>query len=245
VWEAAIGNSVRFLSGLAVSLVLMATASSALAQYCKKGSGVAAVDMASPVDQPFLDKMKEIGVGTIIRYYDWDPPTLLNKTLLRPERDLIVENGFKLAVVFQHFNNKFASFTPARGKKDAQRSLELAQLNSQPKGSAIYFGVDGPWGSAAQLKNIKAYFTALNETLAGKGYRIGAYGSGLVCRKLLDAKLAELCWLANAQAWPGYKAFYKSGEWRLVQTLPGKCGGKDVDFNFTNDRDSDFGQFGG
>lgn len=230
---------------LAFALAALSAPSAVSAQYCKEGSGVAAVDMASPVDQPFLDRMKEIGVGTIIRYYDWDPPTLPNKTLLRPERDLIVKNGFKLAVVFQHRNNRFSSFTPARGKIDAERSLTLAKQNAQPKGSAIYFGVDGPWSSAAQLKNIKAYFTAVNEVMAGKGYRIGVYGSGLVCRRLLDAELAELCWLANAQAWPGYKTFYESGKWRLAQTLPGKCGGKDVDFNFTNDQDSDFGQFGG
>ena len=121
----------------------------------------------------------------------------------RAERNLIIKDGFKIAVVFQHNNNKFSSFTPERGKTDAERSLFLAKENLQPKGSAIYFGVDGPWSSPAQLKNIKAYFKAVNAALDGSGYRVGVYGGGVVCRELMNAKLAELCWLANANSWPG------------------------------------------
>lgn len=121
----------------------------------------------------------------------------------------------------------------------------LAKENLQPKGSAIYFGVDGPWRSPAQLKNIKAYFKAVNAALDGSGYRVGVYGGGVVCRELMNAKLAELCWLANAKSWPGYSDFYRSGDWRLVQTLPGRCGGREVDFNFANSDDTNFGHFGG
>src|SRR5947199_8530993 len=90
-------------------------------------------------------------------------------------------NGLKVGVVFQHRNNKFASFTALRGRQDAERSLILAAENSQPIGSAIYFGVDGPWNAPYELATIMAYFQEANAPPAGGGYRVGVYASGLVC----------------------------------------------------------------
>jgi hypothetical protein len=86
-------------------------------------SGAAAVDLSNRVNQECVDKMKNVGVQTIIRYYDHEDETILGKTLKRQERDLIIANGFHIAVVFQHNNNKFDSFTPTRGQQDAERSL--------------------------------------------------------------------------------------------------------------------------
>ena len=157
--------------------------------------------------------------------------------------DLIVANGFHIGVVFQHNNNRFGSFSVTRGRQDAERSLALAAENLQPKGSAIYFGVDGGWGKAEEIASIKAYFSAARERFRGSGYRIGVYGSGLVCRELLHDGLAELCWLANAKSWPGYNDNYRRGQWRLVQLLPVDCGGRNVDFNLSNGEDVDYGQF--
>ena len=209
--------------------------------YCAPNSGTAAVDLSQRVNQGFLDAMKTVGIQTIIRYYDHEDETIPGKTLRRQERDLIIANGFHIAVVFQHNNNKFASFTPLRGRQDAERSLVLAAENAQPKGSAIYFGVDGGWRTAGEIANIKAYFTAVQAGLGGKGYRIGVYGSGLVCKELLQDGLAELCWLANAKSWPDYDAYFETMEWSLVQLLPADCGGRNVDFNLT--RRVDYGQF--
>jgi hypothetical protein len=136
------------------------------------------------VNQSFLDQMQAIGINTIIRYYDHENETLPGKTLRKAERDLILTNGFKTAVVFQHRNNQFASFTALRGRQDAERSLALAAENSQPKGSAIYFGVDGAWKMPYELANIVSYFKEVNGRLAASGYRVGVYGSGLVCNTL-------------------------------------------------------------
>jgi len=86
--------------------------------YCANDPGIEAVDLSEPVDQGFLDTMRGIGIKTIIRYYDHEDETLPGKTLRREERNLILANGFATAVVFQHHNNEFASFTalpsPAR-----------------------------------------------------------------------------------------------------------------------------------
>ena len=183
-------------SVVTVVAALAVWASTAYAtDLCVRDPEVQAVDSSAPVTGSFLDQMKAIGVKTIIRYYDYEDETLPGKTLRRGERDAVVMSGLKLGVVFQHRNNKFASFTALRGRQDAERSLVLAAENSQPRGSAIYFGVDGAWSTPDQLANIITYFQEVNTRLAGSGYRVGVYGSGLVCNTLLANRLAELCWL--------------------------------------------------
>ena len=227
---------------LAASLVAWAPRGQA-GYYCANDPRIEAVDLSAPVDQNFLDTMRGIGIRTIIRYYDHEDETLPGKTLRRAERDLILANGFQTAVVFQHHNNQFASFTEPRGRQDAERSLALANENSQPKGSAIYFGVDGPWQTAYELANVAAYFHELKARLAGFGYRIGVYGSGLVCNMLLSTGLAELCWLGAPTSWPDYHAAYQTKRWGLAQLRPSQCGGRSVDFNLANDTVADYGQF--
>jgi Domain of unknown function (DUF1906) len=228
---------------LLASLIVWVPAASA-GEYCPSDARVGAVDLSAPVDQGFLDRMRGIGIQTIIRYYDHEDETLPGKTLRRGERNQILANGFQTAVVFQHHNNQFASFTALRGRQDAERSLALAAENSQPRGSAIYFGVDGAWQTPYELASVVTYFRELRDRLAGFGYRIGVYGSGLVCNMLLTTGLAELCWLAAPTAWPDYHAYYQTKQWGLAQLRTSQCGGRSVDFNLANDMVADYGQFG-
>jgi Domain of unknown function (DUF1906) len=229
---------------LFVASVAIWMAKAQATEFCATDPRVEAVDSSTPVTQSFLNRMKAIGISTIIRYYDHEDETLPGKTLRRGERDAIVLNGFKMGVVFQHRNDKFASFTALRGRQDAERSLVLAAENSQPRGSAIYFGVDGPWKAPYELANIMAYFREVNARLAGSGYRVGVYGSGLVCNALLANGLAELCWLAAPTIWPDFSAWYQTKRWKLVQLPTTQCGGRSVDFNVANDLQAEYGQFG-
>src|SRR5215468_8319504 len=150
-------KAARYVCVFLASVTTLSSATGAR-NYCATESRVGAVDLSTPVDQTFLDTMRGIGIRTIIRYYDHEDETLPGKTLRAAERNLILANGFQTAVVFQHHNNWFASFTPQRGRQDAERSLALARENLQPKGSAIYFGVDGPWRADYELANVAAYF---------------------------------------------------------------------------------------
>ena len=188
--------------------------------------------------------MQAIGVNTIIRYYDHEDETLPGKTLRRGERDAILMNGFKMAVVFQHRNNRFASFTPLRGRQDAERSLALAAENSQPKGSAIYFGVDGPWKRPYELANIIAYFQEVKAQAGGHrlpGRRLWQragmqYAARQCARRTVLARRADQ--LARLPR------LLSDRKWRLVQLPTSQCGGRSVDFNLANGADSDYGQFG-
>lgn len=205
--------------------------------------GGKAVDLSQPVNQTFLDDVKALGVSTIIRYYDHTNETIRGKTLRRAERDLIVRNGLKIAVVFQHNNDELASFTVARGTMDAERSLVLAAENLQPQDTAIYFGIDGGWSTAADLDRIRQYVSTASIRIRAAGFRMGVYGSGRVCRMVLSEDLADHCWLANARGWPDYDLFFQSSQWVLRQYLPERVGSFEVDFNDINPEVSDFGQF--
>jgi hypothetical protein len=233
-------SSAELVSILLATLIVAPSGADAK-DFCARDTRNEAVDISAPVSQSFLDNMRAIGIKTIIRYYDHEDETLPGKTLRRSERDLIVTNGFKTAVVFQHHNDQFGSFTALRGSQDAERSFALAKENSQPKGSTIYFGVDGPW---KELTNITAYFEGIYARLARTGYRVGVYGSGLVCNALLTSGLAETCWLAAPTAWPDYHAYYQTRRWGLAQLRPTQCGGRSVDFNLVSSTDADYGQFG-
>jgi hypothetical protein len=210
---------------------------------CPKAGTVQAVDLSMPVDQHFLDVMKAINVNTVIRYYDQTNETIRGKTLLPTETTLLARNGFDVMTVFQHNNNVISSFTSARGTSDANRSLVLAAQNSQPKGSAIYFGVDGGWSTTAELTAIKTYFAKSAAIVRAAGYKVGVYGSGLTCTQLKAAGSVDYCWLANAKSWPNYSTVLATDDWVLSQKLPQNCGGKNVDFDVMNTRARDLGQF--
>jgi hypothetical protein len=232
---------------------------------CEAGKGYVAVDAAQQVSEAFLTKLKGVGITTVIRYFDWANETLPGKTLTAREVQLVASLGMSLAVVFQHNNDCLCTFmTKGRGTRDAQRALELAKSFAQPAGSAVYFGVDGvdaqfltllrgtgmPSGEAQARKfvqkYVRAYFDEIGLVLKSSGYKIGAYGSGLVCSYLLDEKVVQHCWLANATSWPGHQSFEITRRWSLNPHLPTRktdCFGIEVDLNSANGTTDDSGQW--
>jgi len=226
---------------------------------CQSGNNFGAVDISYPVKPSFLQRIKSIGVTTIIRYYDWENETLPGKTLSAHELSLIKKANLSVAVVFQHHNNSMETFeTPNRGAIDAKRSLDLARKLGQPSNSTIYFGIDGVDDKFYSeykkgrrgaddkfgINLIKKYFQDVNNSFRQSFYKIGVYGSGLVCQEVLDARLASFCWLANATSWPNYYVFLKSDRWSLRQLLPTKdCFGEEVDLNIVSNNVSNFGQW--
>jgi Domain of unknown function (DUF1906) len=97
---------------------------------------------------------------------------------------------------------------------------------------------------------VEKYFRDLNKVMKADGrYRIGVYGSGLVCKHLLDNKLADFCWLAMSSGWPQSKQFQSSGRWSLVQQQTTFCKGwtfngrEKVRFDFNRMKTGDVGQW--
>jgi Domain of unknown function (DUF1906) len=105
------------------------------------------------------------------------------------------------------------------------------------------------------LPFIDDYFKGVNSVFKaqpdGRKFKIGAYGSGLVCERLLSAKLVDYCWLSQSQGWPGYQKFYASGKWSMAQKMTTRCkilrfkGAEKLnfDFNRVNSKFTDYGQW--
>jgi Domain of unknown function (DUF1906) len=237
--------------------------SAAAAAKCEAGKNYAAVDLSEPVTEEFARKVKSIGVDTIVRYYDWKEETIKGETLSDAELKIISKVGLSVAVVFQHNSGSIYTFMKdGRGKTDAERSLDLAGLLLQPKGSAIYLGVDGPdalvedalRGSGVPEipkylmnfieKQVGRYFEEASPLVRGAGYKIGVYGGGLVCGYLLGKKLVNYCWLSMSTGWPGYEKFETGGKWTLKQVGEGTdCFGKSADLSIAREASPEFGQW--
>ena len=228
---------------VATALFLTLAAGPALAaSKCPNALHAKAADVSLQMTDAFVKTAKAAGVRTIARYYDYEDETLPGKTLTQAEVNLLAANKMSLVVIFQHHNDHLTSFTPERGDGDAARSLELAAKFGQPKGSAIYFGVDGDWEDDQDQAAILAYFKAANARVTPAGYRVGMYGSGLTCKNLKAAHLVSLCWLPGAML-EGLEWSLENDSWQLWQQKQTVCGGVDVDLDRINKWQPDVGQF--
>ncbi|MBN9091611.1 MAG: DUF1906 domain-containing protein [Reyranella sp.] len=142
--------------------------------------------------------------------------------LTTAEAQVLVGAGLAIVAVFEGAGNKIGWFSAQQGVADAQAALGHAASIGQPAGSAIYFAVDfdadpGEVGSA-----ITSYFAAVNSTFRNGGapYRIGVYGSGLVCSTLIGANLASLGWLSGSRGWRGYTTYARAATIVQVITAP-------------------------
>src|SRR4051812_12915615 len=67
-------------------------------------------------------------------------------------------------------------------------------------------------------KGVKQAFA--EESGNTSGYRIGAYGSGIVCQTLTDAGLIELTWLAMSRGFKGTREALAARKFHLAQRAP-------------------------
>ena len=206
------------------------------------------IDVDSDVTN-FASGLASAGVKTVIRYYNNRNTSVHpSKCLTQPELNALLGAELSVAVVFEQnagAGGSIDDLTAQTGARDANRALDLATGLEQPEGSAIYFAVDFDFTSSSDLQQITDYFSEVNRALTGK-YRVGVYGTGLVCQHVKDKKLAELIWLAAGTKQTGTEQALKAGNFTLFQrdfdqTSP--IGGFDFDASIFNSSFSDFGQF--
>ena len=208
------------------------------------------------IDTPFnttpkISCLVSHGVGTVIRYYNFSNSlSFPDKCLQLAEAQALGAQGVQIAVVFQQRQNQVADFNELKGAAAGRRAYRHAHDSiGQPAGSAIYFSVDFD-ASVGEIENevtpfFKGIIRAFDEESAGSpGYRLGAYGSGLVCRMLSDKGLIDFIWLAMSRGFSGTREALAAGEFHLTQRAPAAtlCG-LDVDFNDANPAHADFGAF--
>jgi hypothetical protein len=161
------------------------------------------------------------------------------------EIDAILDAGFAFLSIYQYYNNSALKFEGKRAEKnkivfledancetpeeanppdkeaelDANAAVEQARMIGQPRGSAIYFGVDFNFreDDEATKANMLRYFRVVRRIVVANGYRLGAYGSGDANSVLRKERLVDLSWLSASRSFAGSSSFHRSGEWHLFQ----------------------------
>jgi hypothetical protein len=191
------------------------------------------------------------GVRTVIRYYNFsNSRTFPEKRLELAEAQALAAHGMQIAVVFQQRQDQVADFTALKGVAAGRRAYRHAQDNiNQPANSAIYFSVDFDASSNEIESSVVPFFEGVKRAFTEESggapeYRIGAYGSGLVCTTLTTKGLIDLTWLAMSRGFRGTREALDAGEFHLAQRAPAAnlCG-LDIDFNESNPNRPDFGAF--
>jgi hypothetical protein len=175
------------------------------------------------------------------------------KILSEGERKLIHDNHMNIGVVFQHRNSCERTWRDSkRATYDADRALAMAQQLSQPKGTAIYFGVDGADQNFKEHRKleegvglIKSYFAVVSKKLKSAGYEVGVYGSGLSCRILRDEERSvKYCWLSMSPGHPESRDFEPHKTWDIKQCVHTRLPGYpslEYDPDILNASKNDFG----
>jgi hypothetical protein len=173
-----------------------------------------------------------------------------DKCLQLAEAEALAAKGMAAAVVFQQRQNQVGDFSEPQGLAAGRRAYRHAQdAIGQPSESAIYFSVDFDATSQQMASNVLPYFEGVKRAFAEESgglpvYRVGVYGSGLVCGALKKRGLIEFVWLAMSRGFAGTREALEAGEFHLAQRAPAAtlCG-LGVDFNDANPNRADFGAF--
>jgi Domain of unknown function (DUF1906) len=187
-----------------------------------------------------LPALKRAGVKTIIRYLSPIDPG--GEKCIKPvEAHAIAAAGLRLALVCEGWGDfAHGGISAGAGGRDGAWCAQYASTVGAPKASAIFYAVDVDASPAQVVKLVLPYFQSLRAAMASHGLRTGAYGSGLVCGRVIAATLAELPWLSCSMGWSGSQAYLGSGRWVLRQHPPQIIAGIDCD---PDDANGDFGDF--
>ncbi len=192
--------------------------------------------------------LRQAGITTVVRYYS-ELTQLPGKRLTRAEASALGAAGLRLGAVYQDAQNAPQHFSLARGLARGAYAYRYAEATiAQPPGSAIYFSVDFDASAAEVDAVVLPFFRGIGQAFdAASGgvpdYKVGVYGSGLVCRLVLDAGLAACAWLAAARGWQETAQFDASGRWHLKQNPESTLCGLSVDTDDVNPQQPEFGAF--
>ena len=173
----------------------------------------------------YVSKIKAKNLAFVGRYYRMPPPASKKTPLTAAEAKALTLGGLTIVSLFEYLsgaNMAINTLDYAAGVTQGQTAYQQAIAARQPAGTPIYFAVDDDYDitNPTYAAPIDDYFRGVADgykQAAGNGnpiYQVGGYGSGLVCGWLLQNKRATYTWLAESEAWSGYKSFTS---WNIKQ----------------------------
>ena len=156
------------------------------------------------------------GEKFVVRYYAKIENN--DKVLTKDEAGSLKDRDINIVSVYQDAGNADQYFSSELGIQNAIRALELAESLEQPYNSAIYFAVDYDASTPTQVENVKKYFAAVQQVFAERGnkYKIGVYGSGLVCRTIKET-YATYSWLNPSTGHQEYTQYDSPSKYNIKQ----------------------------
>lgn len=172
----------------------------------------------------------DAGIGFCCRY-TFSITSHVKTKLSRSEALHLSGMGIFLVNVFQNSADHAGYFSAEQGDKDGHDAFWYADNTiRQPLGTPIYFAVDYDASEHDLQSRIIPYFRELWKGMQGD-FKIGVYGSGLVCRRLKELGLVSFTWLSQSTGFRESKTFH---DWNLRQLPSGTFHGIDVDFDESN-----------
>lgn len=141
-------------------------------------------DTATKLNNNQIQTIRNAGYEIVGRYLTNVSGGTLDKCLTTDEINRIFAAGLKLFPIFQESGRSINNFNLAKGAENARKAFEAAERFGLPHGSVIYFAVDYDATDAEITSGIIPYFTAILLSPIGRKYRVGAYGTRNVCRRL-------------------------------------------------------------
>lgn len=165
----------------------------------------------------YIDDLKQMNFSFVGRYYNINND---KKDLTLKEAKKLCSAGIKIVAIWQNGYPTIDKYTYDRGKKYGEYAHDYARtIIGQPDFTPIYFAVDNDFDEDEITDNIIPFFDGINSAFSNLSskYLIGVYGSGLVCRKIIENKLASFTFLAQSSGWRESKI---PRNYNLIQKLP-------------------------
>lgn len=191
----------------------------------------------------YIKTIKSKSVTRVGRYYNkQDSSALPSKCLTAQEAITLCSSGFSLVVIYQQEQSSYTDFSEEKGLEAANYARACAIRVGQPEGSGVYFSVDFDATQDELEKYIVPFFQGIKAELTE--FKIGAYGSGLVCNTLYDKDLIHFRWLSQSKGYSGTKEAINSKQYNISQQYPpGKLDSLLVDYDESIGSDTDIGAF--
>jgi hypothetical protein len=173
-------------------------------------------------------------IGWAIRYLTTN--TASEKLIRAAEARALAAAGIRLGLVFETGGGAphQPPLTAAQGQIDGAFAAKYAPTVGAPPGACIYFAADNDFNQQQIGNEILPYFQAVYMAMKGSGFRVGVYGSGAVCKSVINAVFADLAWLSGSMGWSGSREYLAARPSALVlvqTTEDAKYAGMDVDFD--------------
>ena len=166
------------------------------------------------------------GFDTIFRYIaiaTRDP----DKVVKPAEAKSMQAHGLKLALIYESTAERVLSGA-AGGKADGAFSASYAPSVGVPPGigAAIYPTADFDL-QLSQLATAMSYLRAF--AAACPGYDLGFYANGLANDEAFSQGIIKYRWITQSMGFTGTRSSLEAGRYEIVQRLPTKVCGLDVD----------------